>query len=276
MNKTQLTTLFYKNFKESPTEARDESLPYIRGRDAATLIIIDSSRKTPKILMGKRAGGHKFLPDKFVFPGGAIDACDSRLVVRENLRAPVMQKLRQHVPASMSEARLRGLALAAIRETFEETGLIIGRKQAARPHTKARAWRAFFATGARPALNNIDLIGRAITPPKRIRRFDTRFFAVDASELYHNATPPHESQAYEGQSHENQSHKAQSHGGGELLDLHWLSLRAARKLDLPIITRMTLDYLEHRLQTPLPQRYRQPAFFFHAAHGKPHIEQLNG
>jgi len=121
-----------------------------------------------------------------------------------------------------------------------------------------------------PCLNNIDLIGRAITPPKRIRRFDTRFFTVDASELYHNATPPHESQSYGGQSHENQSH-----GGGELLDLHWLSLRAARKLDLPIITRMTLDYLEHRLQTPLPQRYRQPAFFFHAAHGKPHIEQLN-
>lgn len=256
MKKAPLTTLFYKHFKESPTEARDDSLPHIRVRDAATLIIIDSSRKTPKILMGKRAGGHKFLPDKFVFPGGAIDACDSRLVITENLRAPVMQKLRQHVPASMSEARLRGLALAAIRETFEETGLIIGRKQSARPHTRSRAWQAFFATGAHPALNNIDLIGRAITPPKRIRRFDTRFFAVDASELYHNDEP--------------------SKQGGELLDLHWLSLRAARKLDLPIITRMTLDFLEHRLQTPLPQRYRQPAFFFHAAHGKPHIEQLNG
>jgi len=296
MKKTQLTTLFHTHFKESAfkesaTEARDESLPHIRVRDAATLIIIDSSYKTPKILMGKRAGGHKFLPDKFVFPGGAIDACDSRLVVTENLRAPVMQKLRQYVPASMSEARLRGLALAAIRETFEETGLIIGRKQAARPQTRSHAWRAFFATGAQPALNNIDLIGRAITPPKRIRRFDTRFFAVDASELYHNANPPHESQphesqtyggqshegqSHEGQSHEAQSHEAQSHGGGELLDLHWLSLRAARKLDLPIITRMTLDYLEHRLQTPLPQRYRQPAFFFHAAHGKPHIEQLIG
>ncbi|MDD9842228.1 MAG: NUDIX hydrolase [Alphaproteobacteria bacterium] len=271
MKKTQLTTLFHTHFKESAfresaTEARDESLPHIRVRDAATLIIIDSSYKTPKILMGKRAGGHKFLPDKFVFPGGAIDACDSRLVVTENLRAPVMRKLRQYVPASMSEARLRGFALAAIRETFEETGLIIGRKQSARPRTRSSAWQGFFAKGARPALNNIDFIGRAITPPKRIRRFDTRFFAVDASELYHNDDPPHESQAHEGQ----------TQGGGELLDLHWLSLRAARKLDLPIITRMTLDYLEHRLQTPLPQRYRQPAFFFHAAHGKPHIELLNG
>ena len=46
---------------------------YVRPKDAATLILIDRSGKVPKVLLGKRHHGHKFMPGKFVFPGGGVD-----------------------------------------------------------------------------------------------------------------------------------------------------------------------------------------------------------
>ncbi len=58
---------------------RKEQLPVLRPVDAATLIIIDRKAKTPKVLMGKRHAGLKFMPGKFVFPGGRIEPYDGRM-----------------------------------------------------------------------------------------------------------------------------------------------------------------------------------------------------
>ena len=66
------------------------------------------------------------MPGKFVFPGGRLDYVDQRLRVPVEIQAPVMERLRRHTQARTSDAKLRGLALAAVRETFEETGLVLG------------------------------------------------------------------------------------------------------------------------------------------------------
>src|SRR5262249_61901383 len=89
-----------------------------------------------------------------------------------------------------SVARARALALAAVRETCEEAGLLIGTPLGAGALPKAANWRAFFATGYRPALGRLTFFARAITPPGRPRRFDSRFFSVDSEAIAHRPTTP--------------------------------------------------------------------------------------
>ena len=107
---------------------RNQTHPNQRWRDAATLILLDRSDKVPKVLLGRRHAGHKFLPGRFVFPGGRVERSDGRMPVATPLHAAVEARLlkRVHRP---SPAKARAFALAAIRETFEETGLLIGRRQ---------------------------------------------------------------------------------------------------------------------------------------------------
>ena len=66
------------------------------------------------------------MPNKFVFPGGRRDPADTRLTCDTDLRPEVLARLRKETRARVTDNSLRGLALAAIRETFEETGLILG------------------------------------------------------------------------------------------------------------------------------------------------------
>src|ERR1700740_2179988 len=83
-----------------------------------------------------------------------------------------------------SAAQARAFPLAAIRETFEETGLLLGVRGEA---TKAPRgpWTEFAAANVLPDLGALHFIGRAITPPGRPRRFDARFFTMDASAIAH-------------------------------------------------------------------------------------------
>ena len=80
----------YGNTPTQPGEYRDDNAKAVRPREAATLIIVRQA-KTPKILMGKRAATHKFMPNKFVFPGGRLDLIDQRLNLQQELPKPVMQ-----------------------------------------------------------------------------------------------------------------------------------------------------------------------------------------
>jgi len=194
------------------------------------------------------------MPNKFVFPGGRVDPCDTRLKTSETLRAPVMKRLRQKTSTRMTDNRLRGMALAAVRETFEETGLIIGSPSSDCLTSANPEWAAFLAHGAVPSIRNLDFVGRAITPTLRPRRFDTRFFCVEASELFNDPE--------------------KLGGTGELLELHWLTFDDAKKKDLPSITHFVLLELEKRLQVPIPERFKRPAFFFRTANSKPVIATL--
>jgi 8-oxo-dGTP pyrophosphatase MutT (NUDIX family) len=120
------------------------------------------------------------------------------------------------------------LALAAIRETYEETGLLLGTTEHGAPETAPEGWEPFARHGILPDLEALHLVARAITPPKRVRRFDTRFFAVDRRMVA--AEEPGRVSA-----------------DSEFTELAWVRLDAARKLDLPFITRAILDDLEAQI-----------------------------
>ena len=104
--------------KPGPGEYNEPGAKAVRPREASTLIIVRQEDQ-PKILMGKRAASHKFMPNKFVFPGGRLDMIDQRLKVDSDLQQSVLQRLQKETRKTVSDNKLRGLALAAIRETFE-------------------------------------------------------------------------------------------------------------------------------------------------------------
>ncbi len=180
-----------------------------RPRDAATLILVRRDGPVPRILMGQRHEGHAFMPNKYVFPGGRLDAGDGRIKPARDLHAGVLAKLMQRMRSRPSETRARGLAVAALRETFEEAGLLLGRK----------------TEGDAPDLSGLIFFARAITPPGRTRRFNSRFFVADAAQVGNLDNPHHD-------------------GSGELLTLSWLTLEETLALELPTITKDILARLK--------------------------------
>lgn len=196
----------------------------VRPRDAATLILIDDRAGAPHVLMGRRHGGHDFMPDKWVFPGGRIDRADFGVPAARELEPDVAARLER----TTSPARARALALTAIRETFEETGLLLARPAA--PRARLGPWGSFLAQGALPDLAPLAFVARAVTPPVSPKRYDARFFMAPASALV---------------SLERQS------DCGELDEIAWFALDKALALDLPSVTRFVLREIPHRLADPL-------------------------
>jgi 8-oxo-dGTP pyrophosphatase MutT (NUDIX family) len=163
----------------------DESyykLPNLRPKDAATLILIDHSGPISKVLLGKRHHGHKFMPGKYVFPGGGVEPADHHMPTAQPLDRHAEQRLMRAVKRP-SPVRARALALAAIRETYEETGLLLGAPANDMSEAAAGPWAAFTRAQILPDLTAIHFVARAITPPRRPKRFDTRFFAADAGTI---------------------------------------------------------------------------------------------
>jgi 8-oxo-dGTP pyrophosphatase MutT (NUDIX family) len=194
----------------------------LRPKDAATLIVFRDGA-SPEVLMGRRAQGHVFMASKWVFPGGRIDRSDFTAASATDCSPEALSRLMREVPA----ARARALALTAVRETYEETGLMLARP--APVASVAGPWREFRVAGALPDLAALTYVGRAITPPGRPRRFDARFFMADASALL--APEP-------------------TAGCGELDEIAWLPLEEAQALPLPAITRLILGEAAERRASP--------------------------
>ena len=201
--------------------------PNVTPRDAATLILLDRSGATPKVLMGKRHQGHVFLPGRFVFPGGAVDPRDRLMTVAAPLDPRAEAKLMRNVKRP-SAAKARGMALTAIRETFEETGLLLGAKRDTPPKVPDGEWSTFAEHKVHPDLSGMHFIARAITPPGRSRRYDTRFFTADASAI---------------------AHKVEGVTGpeAELVELVWVPLDETKRLELMAITEMVLETLHQQI-----------------------------
>src|SRR5262249_9590097 len=104
-----------------------QNLPGVEIHDAATMLVIDRTGSTPKVLLGRRHHGHKFMPGKYVFPGGRVERADRRATAATPLDSRVEARLMQEMRRP-SAKKSRGFALAAIREVFEETGLALGTK----------------------------------------------------------------------------------------------------------------------------------------------------
>jgi 8-oxo-dGTP pyrophosphatase MutT (NUDIX family) len=220
---------------------------YVRPRPAATLMLVDRTGPEPSVLMGRRHESVKFMPGKFVFPGGGIEPGDSRMAVAGALPALVEERLMAARPRATA-ARARAIALAAIRETFEETGILLGSRDYGTPdNPPPGAWSAFASEGVYPDLEGLHLVARAITPPGRVRRFDTAFFAVDAAAI---------------------AGRVDGIVGpkSELVEIAWVPLSQAEAFDLPLITRIVLRELDDRLQAGLSPF--QPVPFYCERHGK--------
>ncbi len=220
-------------------------------RDAASLILIRRDGAEPRVLMGQRGAGARFMPSKFVFPGGALDPGDSAPLPGPALSAECARRLALMAPADIGPA----LARAAVRETFEEAGLALGAPGAGDPETTPQGWRGFLGRGLLPALDRLRFVFRAITPPTRPVRFDARFFLADAGAI------------------------AGAAGGAlddfsaaedELAHLSWLTLAQARALDLPFITTVALAEVEARLDAGDDR----PAPFFRHAEDGSYIDAL--
>ena len=219
---------------------RDQSFPNLRPRDAATLILIDRSGGTAKVLLGRRHHGHRFLPGKFVFPGGRIEPADRSMAMSAPLNHRHAERLMRRVKRP-SLAKAQAFALAAIRETYEETGLMLGTAATASAKAPPGAWEAFANAGIVPDLSRIHFIARAITPPKRPLRFDSRFFAADATAIARRED------GFVGPDK-------------ELVELVWMPLDQAQKLDMPGITAVALEELGDRIAAAMSPDHPVPLY----------------
>lgn len=223
-----------------PTAAKRALKP----RDAATLVVVDDSGPDPRVLMGRRRPDLVFMPGKFVFPGGRVDSLDRHGPCADTLAPAEERKLLAGMKGNASPERARAIALAAVRETYEEAGLLIGSTAAeARQALSGRCngcWEPFVAHGVVPEIGALTLFARAITPPGRPRRYDTRFFALDARAVALRVPPP----------------------DGELQSLDWFTLDEARSLDLPSITRAVVEDLADRLAIGLSERSAPVPFYY--------------
>jgi 8-oxo-dGTP pyrophosphatase MutT (NUDIX family) len=209
-------------------------------RDAATLILVKRDGPVPAVLMGHRSARHVFMPNTFVFPGGRVDPEDRRIPVAAELRPEVAGRLKLNATPSRS----RSLALAAIRECYEETGLMLGRPIAPGLISDLallpESWRGFFGAGLAPALDSVDFVFRAITPPGDVRRFHARFFLAEAAQAH-----------------------GEIGGSGELLDLQWLPIpEALATPNTPGVTKHVLREVQRLLDAgsgwPLPHDHMVP------------------
>lgn len=198
--------------------------------------------------MGRRHHALKFMPGKFVFPGGRLERSDRFMATSSELNADVQARLATRVTRP-SDTRGRALALTALRETYEETGLMIGRPIGDAPPRRAvpAGWSHFVETGILPDLAALAFVGRAITPPRRPKRFDTRFFAVDREHVRFEA------EGFVGPEK-------------ELVELAWVDLAAAQELELPRITSIMLEELEHRVDAGMSEQVPVP--FYREERGK--------
>lgn len=229
------------DFAERLTNSeRKQDWPNVRPKDAATLILLDRKGKAPRVLMGRRHPNLKFMPNMFVFPGGRLERTDRTMPVYGAVDPDSTRRLMMKVQRP-SEARVRGLGAAAIRELYEETGLLLGMRDLGTPAAPCDDWRVFEERSVFPNLEALTYVARAITPPRRPKRFDTRFFAADA-EAVCDEVP--------GLVGEN----------SELIELKWLSFEETRGFELPTVTRVILEEVENRIAAGFHRRLPVPFY----------------
>lgn len=148
-----------------PTSARPTF-----ARHAASLLVFRAAPDGAEVLMGVRAGGHRFMPNALVFPGGAVDPADASAHSATEPPPATLAMLGRNARPRLA----RAIALAAARELHEETSLSLGDP---------------------PQLDQMAYLCRAVTPPASPIRFNARFLTVPAEAVHGHPTDSHELQA---------------------------------------------------------------------------------
>jgi len=183
-------------------------------RDAASLVLVRRSAQAGlEVLLGKRAGKHRFLPNVYAFPGGRVDLSDKS----DSHFKPLSKYTKDRVlKLGWGEREAAALGIAALRETWEETGLALG------PLRDGKLL---------PDLSHLVYLCRAITPAQSPIRFHARFFLADAGAA-----------------------QGSLGGSGELLDLAFRPLEQALALPLADITEFVLRQLAELPASLIPAR----------------------
>jgi len=144
----------------------------VRARDAASLILLRGKGRDLELLAGRRPLTVRFMPGVYVFPGGAVDAEDARPWPSE-------------VDPDALPSRLMRSARAALRETWEEAGVFFGHRGPVPEPLRSASpvAEAYAAAGVVAAFDRLKYVGRAITPVRVFRRFNTRFFLGDGADV---------------------------------------------------------------------------------------------
>ena len=178
-----------RGLAERAREISDGRLAPAVPRDAATVILLREDASGIEAFLLRRTAELEFAPGAYVFPGGSVDACDADPGVGWAGPGPADFAALLDVPPD----RARGLVCAAVRETFEESGVLLAGPSAdelVRDSTVLAADRRALLAGAtsltellgrRGLILRTDLLtpwARWITPEASPRRFDTWFFAA--------------------------------------------------------------------------------------------------
>jgi 8-oxo-dGTP pyrophosphatase MutT (NUDIX family) len=211
----------------------------VRPRDAASLIPFRRSKSgVVEILMGRRHVRHSFVPEYYVFPGGRVDPDDKRAIPATQAREDVTARVARSCGQNRDKAR--AFAMAAVRETYEETGLMLGKPSSLKPDQQPQTWGHVVDTGLGADLDCLDYVARARTPALSPIRFDARFFLADASSAIGTLG-----------------------GSGELEDLKWRSLKDCMKLQLIDVTEFLLgEFLPDYFENPPLETNDRPVPFF--------------
>ncbi len=211
----------------------------VRPRDAASIVLLRGDGDNPEVLMGRRRKRASFLPNIYVFPGGRVDRHDR--VVPEGLDLP--RDLKQKLTRRTTQAHATSIAIAALRETHEETGyLLIDRaiSDVLDRAPQSAFWHALRQSGGGPDLTSLDYIARALTPTMSHKRFNTRFFLASANNAEGDLIKD-----------------------GELEDLHWLPLSEAFRLPIVDVTEFVLRQAEQRWRQTSKATHSAPVPFLH-------------
>ncbi len=197
-----------------PDNAENREEP-VKPRDAASLILLRDGADGPEVLMGRRPLASRFMPGVYVFPGGAVDRGDFDLQTERDAAGAVIERLGRKAPPPLA----RALLWTALRETWEETGLMLGGPGAAQGTDGCPALDAYASAGLAPDLGALDYLMRAVTPSYVPIRFNTRFFIADGAAV-----------------------SGELRQVTELEDVRWLSVREAETLNIVNVTGLVLEH----------------------------------
>ena len=202
------------------TPKRDKNTKIPRPRNAASLVLLKRSGKDVQVLLGKRSNKTRFMPGAWVFPGGVVDKADYTISINTSLNKNIIKKL----AVSNNIVTANALAIASIRETVEETGLILGKKSknvsTVNFEEDNNGIAIMSKLGLEPDLTKLFYLGRAITPTFSPIRFHARFFIADAKHLTGKIKTTN-----------------------ELVEIEWISLKSAKKLPMADVTEFMINEL---------------------------------
>lgn len=161
------------------------------------------------------------MPDVYVFPGGTLDRQDWQAAPASGPGPGLLR----HAATGKMPRKARALAMAAVREAWEETGLVLGLPADVGPLTHP-SWHSFRQMGLAPDLRRLAYVGRAITPTESPLRFHARFFAVEDTWM-----------------------QGELRGDRELLDLRWVSLAGRARFPMVDVTEFMFLELQRMLET---------------------------